>query len=78
MNTHKKLLCLSFAVLLAVPVLTMTAFNAIASPTEGSAAAAYAGGAEPHGNDYNLIVDQVGFDQNSRLSSFMLITVGIG
>ena len=66
MNTHKKLVCLSFAVLIAVPVLNMTAFNAAASPTDGSAAAAYNSGAGPRSNDYNLIIDQAGFDQNSR------------
>jgi len=65
-NTQKKLLCLSFAVLLAVPVLTMTAFNAAASTTDGSAATAYNGGAGSRSNDYNPVIDQTGFDQNSR------------
>jgi len=64
-NIQKKLLCLSFAVLLAVPVLTMTVFNAAASPADPSAATAYSG-AGPRGNDYNPVIDQAGFDQNSR------------
>jgi len=66
MNMQKKLLCLSLAVLLAVPVLTMTVSDAAASPTNGSAAAAYNGGTGPRGNGYNPVIDQTGFDQNSR------------
>ena len=81
MNMQKKLLCLSLAVLLAVPVLTMTALDAAALPTNGSAAAAYNGGTGQHdngqlgngqhdngqhGNGYNPVMDQAGFDQNSR------------
>jgi len=66
MNMQKKLLCLSLAVLFAVPVLTITGLDVAASPIGGSAAAAYNGGSGPHGNSYNPVMDQTGFDQNSR------------
>lgn len=65
MNMEKKQLPLSFAVLLAVPVLTMATFNAAASPTGISTASAYSG-AGSRGNDCNPVIDQAGFDQNSR------------